>query len=107
MTPGARRLLKQVVPLIPGFNPVLDQTMVVIYVTVLDDANEARERLAREDLTEQERQLWENLLAGREREARECAEALGLTPASRLKIMRGLKVRRAGGRGPHHPDSAS
>jgi P27 family predicted phage terminase small subunit len=94
LSPGARKLWKQITPLIPGFHPVLDVMVVSIYVALLDQVAEARAKLAQKGLSEQERYLWEELLANWESQAREWAGELGLTPASRLEIKQALKLER-------------
>jgi len=94
LSAGARKLWRQIIPLIPGFDPVLDVVAVSIYVILLDRITKAQAKLAQKGLSEQERRVWEELLAGQEAEAREWAGKLGLTPASRLEISRALKLKR-------------
>lgn len=88
LTPGAKKLWRQVVPLIPGFNPILDEAAVSIYVTLLDQIAELEEK---KDLSAEDLSLWEELTD----ESFEWAKELGLTPRSYLEITQALKLKGA------------
>jgi phage terminase small subunit len=79
LTPGAKKLWRQVVPLIPDFNLILDEAAVSIYVTLLDQINAMADE---EKLSVEELCLREELV----NESFEWANELGLTPDSYLKI---------------------
>lgn len=88
LTEGAKKLWWQIVPLIPGFNPILDEAAVSIYVTLLDQINTLEEK---KDLSPEELSLWEELTD----ESFEWAKELGLTPRSYLEITQALKLKGA------------
>lgn len=88
LTEGAKKLWRQITPLIPDFNPILDEAAVSIYVTLLDqiDGMADEEKLSVEELCLREELIDESF---------EWAEELGLTPESYLKITQSLKLRGA------------
>jgi len=88
LTEGAKKLWRQITPLIPDFNPVLDEAAVSIYVTLLDQINELEEK---KDLSAEDLSLWEELTD----ESFEWAKELGLTPRSYLEITQALKLKGA------------
>lgn len=91
LPPGAKKIWTQIIPLIPGFDPVLDRVALTAYVNVLTHITETRSRLEQEGLHPSERHTLERLLAEWESQAQALAGDLGLTPASWLKIARKRK----------------
>jgi len=94
LSPRARKLWPQIVALIPGFLPGIDDYAVGVYLNLLDRIAEAKACLAREDAPAWEKGFWQERLPAMEAEALEWAKELGLTPASRLEITRRLRRRR-------------
>lgn len=91
LSAGAKAIWKQTVPLIPGFDPVLDRAILAAYCATLDHVNEARRNLQREDISPQERRAWLQILKDSEEVLFELAAGLGLTPGARLFITKGKR----------------
>lgn len=90
LTEEQRAEYKQLAKLVPGFHPVLDQMALAAYVQCLSLLRQARDGIARAS-SDEERRLYEELAQQQEASAREWAETLGLTPASRLEITRAIR----------------
>ena len=88
-----KRLYDTLAQLIPGFHPVLDQTILTLYVDQLRVRYELRTQLGQAP-GEQERRVLNEMLQEREQNLRVLAEKLGLTPRSHLEILRNMRRRR-------------
>jgi len=90
-----QKLYDRLAEMIPGFNPVLDEAALTVYVTLLQD----QERLAGEiEAAEagRRKQILCKMLAEKERQIQDWAVEHGLTPASGLEILRKERVRGGG-----------
>ncbi len=88
LTEGAKKLWWQIIPFIPGFDPILDGAAVSIYVTLLDQIDGMWDET---NLSDVELEIRDQLVD----ESLAWAEELGLTPASYLKITQTLKLKGA------------
>lgn len=88
----AKKVWKEIIPLIPGLNLGLDRAVVTMYAVTAARVKQVREALTREDLSVQERQAYQEILSIEEKQLFELAGELGLTPQSRREIKRALKL---------------
>jgi len=87
-----QKLYDRLAKIIPGFNPVLDEVALTIYVTLLRDREKLTSKIEAAE-SKREKQLLSKILGETEQQLQAWAAKLGLTPASRLEIMRNLRLR--------------
>ena len=88
-----KQLYDELAKLVPGHNPILDQVMLSIYVRLLQQQEKLNQEIDEAE-EEQKKEVLLSIKRENERQIKEIAEEMGLTPSSKREIDLNLKMKK-------------